>query len=154
VGVTGQHDSKNYWTINERTNIMIKAIRFLFLFFSVLLVFGLNVVLAEDTIRAAERQSLVALYDSTNGAGWTDSTGWKTDSDPCTWYGVHCAIGHVIWLHLTNNQLSGAITAEIGNLTNLTQLNLGGNQLSGSIPTEIGNLTKLQNLTLEFIISI
>ena len=76
----------------------------------------------ESSIPTAEREALVALYDSTNGAGWSNSTGWKTNSDPCTWYGVICSGGHVTYLTLSNNQLSGLIPAEIGNLTNLTYL--------------------------------
>jgi len=46
-------------------------------------------------------------------------------------------------LILTNNQISGEIPPEIGNLTNLTSLGLYSNELTGSIPPEIGNLTNL-----------
>ena len=45
-------------------------------------------------------------------------------------------------------QLTGSIPSEIGNLTNLTQLWLYNNQLTGSIPPEIGNLTNLTDLVL------
>jgi Leucine-rich repeat (LRR) protein len=51
-------------------------------------------------------------------------------------------------LWLSNNQLTGSIPPEIGNLTNLTYLNLSYNQLTGSIPPEIGNLTNLTDLRL------
>lgn len=44
--------------------------------------------------------------------------------------------------------LSGTIPDEIGNLTNLTNLNLCGNAFNGTIPDSIGNLTKLQSLDL------
>jgi hypothetical protein len=46
-------------------------------------------------------------------------------------------------LDLSNNQLTGSIPPEIGNLTNLTQLYLYNNQLTGSIPPEIGDMTNL-----------
>ena len=46
-------------------------------------------------------------------------------------------------LNLYGNQLTGSIPPEIGNLTNLTYMNLGSNQLTGSIPSEIGSLTNL-----------
>ena len=51
-------------------------------------------------------------------------------------------------LDLPNNQLTGAIPPEIGNLTNLESLILFNNQLTGSIPSEIGNLTNLESLIL------
>ncbi len=47
-----------------------------------------------------------------------------------------------------DNNLTGSIPPEIGNLTNLTYMNLGYNQLTGSIPPEIGNLTNLERLLL------
>ena len=53
-------------------------------------------------------------------------------------------------LNLYGNQLTGSIPPEIGNLTNLTYMNLGSNQLTGSIPSEIGNLTNLFGLSLGY----
>ena len=47
-------------------------------------------------------------------------------------------------------ELTGTISQEIFNLTNLTDLNLSYNQLSGSIPPEIGNLTNLTRLNLRY----
>ena len=54
------------------------------------------------------------------------------------------------YLYLSNNQLTGEIPSEIGNLTNLTHLILSENQLTGEIPVEIGNLTNLLTLDLEY----
>ena len=48
----------------------------------------------------------------------------------------------------SDNQLTGEIPPEIGNLINLTYLNLSSNQLTGEIPDEIGNLINLTNLYL------
>jgi len=42
-------------------------------------------------------------------------------------------------LSLFNNQLTGSIPSEIGNLTNLTYLSLFNNQFTGIIPDEICN---------------
>jgi len=38
-----------------------------------------------------ERDALVALYNSTDGANWTDNTGWLgAAGTECTWFGVRC----------------------------------------------------------------
>ena len=39
---------------------------------------------------------------------------------------------------MSNNQLTGAIPAELGNLANLESLSLSLNQLTGGIPAELG----------------
>ena len=51
-------------------------------------------------------------------------------------------------LQLYDNQLSGEIPSELGNLTELTNLILSANQLTGTIPAGLGNLTNLQGLGL------
>jgi len=98
-----------------------------------------------------ERDALVALYNSTDGANWTDNTGWLgAAGTECDWYGVTCSSGSVSWILLMGNSLSGNIPPELGNLTNLTKLSLNTNSLSGSIPAELGNLT---NLTILYLYS-
>jgi Leucine-rich repeat (LRR) protein len=47
---------------------------------------------------------------------------------------------------LDENYLSGAIPAEIGNLSRLHTLDISGNYLSGNIPPELGNLIRLEIL--------
>ena len=38
-----------------------------------------------------ERDALVALYNSTDGANWTDNTGWMGEAGTeCSWFGVRC----------------------------------------------------------------
>jgi Leucine-rich repeat (LRR) protein len=111
-------------------------------------------------IPTLERSALIALYNSTTGASWTDNSGWKTpplDTDGFampgtegTWYGITVTADHVTSMNFSSNNLSGAIPAEIGNLTSLQYIDLGSNQLSGSIPTEIGNLTLLTDLGLYY----
>ena len=51
-----------------------------------------------------------------------------------------------LWLHY--NRLNGSIPGELGSLANLESLSLGGNQLSGAIPAELGNLSSLQSMDL------
>ena len=99
-------------------------------------------------IPQTECEALVALYESTDGDNWIDNTGWLQTTTPCSWYGVTCEDGNVTRLNLSNNQLSGSIPSEIGNLAALTGLDLYDNDLSGEIPAEIGPLTALRGLNL------
>ena len=47
-----------------------------------------------------------------------------------------------------NNQLSGKIPSELGDLSSLTLLYLSQNRLTGDVPSELGNLGKLEGLFL------
>jgi Leucine-rich repeat (LRR) protein len=103
---------------------------------------------AQTEIPAVECEALVALYNSTDGAHWKDSSGWLQTNTPCSWYGVTCTLGYVSVLNLLENQLSGTIPSQLGNLTSLMELEVEANQLSGPIPSELGNLTDLRFLLL------
>ncbi len=96
-----------------------------------------------------ERPALLALFEATNGSGWTNKTGWGDEpGTECTWYGVSCANGHVQGLNLVGNGLSGPLPAALGNLVHLEQLSLGNNQLSGTIPAELAGLTSIRGFYL------
>jgi Leucine-rich repeat (LRR) protein len=107
-----------------------------------------TVCAAVSQIPSLECEALVALYNSTDGANWSNNTGWNQTTAPCNWYGVSCENGHVTSLDLHSNSLSGEIPRELGNLSHLTNLNLGNNSLSGEIPRELGNLSRLTELWL------
>jgi len=70
------------------------------------------------------------------------------DDDVVDLWGNCYSIEYTTVINLPDSGLTGEISPEIGNLTNLTELSLGGNQLTGSIPSEIGNLTNLTSLNL------
>ncbi len=108
----------------------------------------------------SERDALIALYKSTRGDSWLNNSGWKTPplhSDGFaqpgtenTWFGVTCDPQNttVTSIKLTNNNLTGPIPRQLGNLRNLQRLLLGNNQLIGPIPIELGQLVNLQDLWL------
>jgi hypothetical protein len=93
-------------------------------------------------------EALVALYESTNGAGWTDNTNWLQTTTVGDWFGITIYGEHVNEIILFENNLTGTIPAILGNLSNLKYLILDFNQLTGTIPVELGNLTNLENLGL------
>jgi RHS repeat-associated protein len=121
---------------------------------------------------ASEYAALIALYNSTNGPGWTYKNGWSTANPNVVqsvegWYGVLTdAAGHITHLDLdgvqdyswytnplgyqeySGNNLTGTVPSQIGNLTYLILLNLGGNNLTGSFPNQLSQLSNL----LHFII--
>lgn len=97
-----------------------------------------------------ECEALVALYESTNGAGWTNSDNWLTDTAVDGWYGVEADGGYVHDLLLSNNRLTGSIPIELANITNLWNLDLSTNQLTGTIPAELMNMTNLWILDLSW----
>jgi leucine-rich repeat protein SHOC2 len=72
---------------------------------------------------------------------------WSEDKQPEDWEGVTIENGRVVKLKLEKFDLTGAVPAEIGQLTSLTRLDLLGNQLT-SVPAEIGQLASLRKLSL------
>ena len=97
----------------------------------------------------SDRAALEAFYDATGGAGWTDSTNWKTSAPLGEWHGVTTdTAGRVTRLELQDNGLVGSIPPALGSLTNLLWLQLGSNALTGPIPDALGSLASLQLLFL------
>ena len=96
-----------------------------------------------------DRAALVALHNATGGPNWERNNNWLSDVPISEWSGVTTdGNGRVTELFLRENQLSGEIPPELGNLANLKLLYLEGNQLSGGIPPELGNLANLTGLGL------
>ncbi|CAA0838904.1 disease resistance family protein / LRR family protein [Striga hermonthica] len=59
-----------------------------------------------------------------------------------------CFLGSLIFLDLSENQISGHLPHQFGEFKSLQTLNLMENSLSGVIPREMGNLISLQRLYL------
>lgn len=92
-----------------------------------------------------DSMALVALYNATDGANWTNK--WELDQPFSTWYGITLgAEGCVTEINLVNNNLNGPLPPELGDLTNLHRLNIWLNDLGGTIPPELGQLSQLEYL--------
>lgn len=105
---------------------------------------NLSVLTCPNPTQTADSLALIAIYNSTMGANWTNT--WNTALPVCTpWDGVELDNeGYVIRLTLNNNNLVGTLPSEIGDLSRIEEFQLDNNNLSGSIPTEIGNLTNIE----------
>ena len=100
--------------------------------------------------KLTDRDILIALYNATGGANWTDNTNWLSDEPLGDWYGVTTdADGRVTKLDLMDNRLSGRMPSQLGDLSSLRELRLANNHLSGPIPSELGKLSALTRLDLE-----
>ena len=88
----------------------------------------------------ADRAALVALYNATGGADWTKNTNWLSNEALSEWHRVETdEDGRVTALRLNDNELSGEIPAELGNLTRLSHLALWGNpDLERIVPAAVG----------------
>lgn len=90
-------------------------------------------------IPQSEADALIALYNATDGANWSDSTNWLTDPVINNWYGCTVAGGHLTVLNLSNNALNGSVAAwdpsELPSLVNLKM------QTNASLTGDISGLT-------------
>lgn len=99
-----------------------------------------------------ERDALIALYNATDGDHWTNNTNWCSDKPLNEWYGIGTMYDgtaqKVLYISLSNNNLSGNIPDEIGNLKQLTSLSMSWNNLTGELPLSLFSLSKLEYITL------
>ncbi|MFP5041713.1 T9SS type A sorting domain-containing protein [Parasediminibacterium sp. JCM 36343] len=120
--------------------------------------------------RRVDSAALVALYNATGGASWTNHTNWLTGPIDA-WFGVTVANSRVTAVNLSNNNLAGgpiprgividsalqvldlssnAITGAFPAIsdTSLLTLNLANNQLAGAFNGYNYSMANLQTLSL------
>ena len=97
----------------------------------------------------SDRDALVALYCATGGASWSNKTNWLSSAALISWHGVEATTDNTVTrINLTQNNLTGTIPSELGNLSNLKRLDFRVNNLTGTIPPELGDLDSLLDLWL------
>lgn len=99
------------------------------------------------TCRQNDSLILATLYNTTDGANWTNR--WNLNAPMDDWYGVILnETGCLDTLNLNINNMTGTLPAELGNLSQPRGLHFGRNNLEGEIPAELGNLISLVGLNL------
>ena len=95
--------------------------------------------------------NLISFYNATNGANWTNKSGWEAGAagnncDPCglicgndVWYGLTCNLnGRVMEINLPGNNLTGSLPSTLQDINFLTLLNLQNNEIGGNLPSYLG----------------
>ncbi len=102
-----------------------------------------------EELPQVDRPALVALYNATGGANWSNRSHWLSDAHIGHWHGVTISpSGRVTELQLPQNRLIGELPPELGRLTELSVLSVWTNGLTGSLPMELANLTGLESLSV------
>ena len=96
------------------------------------------------------RSVLFALYHGAGGPEWTRQANWLSTAPLDDWAGVTAdSAGGLTSVDLSDNNLSGALTASLGYLEHLSSLKLSDNaELAGPLPVNLVNL-ELQLLHLD-----
>ncbi|KAH9610641.1 hypothetical protein KSS87_017129 [Heliosperma pusillum] len=114
--------------------------------FLTMMFFSLFLQQSANADPGSTRSALLALRQAVGGRTLL----WKTESNPCSWYGVQCRNDVVVGLQLPGFSLSGEIPLGIfKNLTSLKLLSLRFNALSGNLPSDLGSCDQLRSLYLQ-----
>jgi len=96
-------------TLRNRRCLSALVMKPLISTFFTLLLFGFTGS-SYGQVTQIERDALIALYNSTVGANWTDNTGWMGEvGTECDWYGVTCSSGSAQEISMPANNLIGSI---------------------------------------------
>ncbi len=103
-------------------------------------------VTPSSCVPVGQRNTLIQLYNDTNGAGWTNKTNWLSGNES-TWYGVTVTGCIITKLLLNNNNLVGTLTADPGNLFDLKEIDLSQNKIDGDLPVNLVNAEGLTRIS-------
>ncbi|RZC44332.1 hypothetical protein C5167_037284 [Papaver somniferum] len=109
----------------------------------------INQITAKQT-HVSEFQALLSVKASISKDPENSLSSWNISTEHCTWTGISCdsTYHRVISSDISNFNLDGVLSRDIGFLTNLINLTVGGNWFSASIPMEISQISGLKQLNL------
>jgi Leucine-rich repeat (LRR) protein len=116
---------------------------------------ALLVCASANTDFESDRNALIDLFWSTNGAEWSTSTDWLSNSSMCSWFGVSCDCSQITnqcrvsQLSLGQNFLTGPLPDSFSRLTGLTVLDLQNNHLNGTV-VDMSQFQLITSLNLNY----
>jgi hypothetical protein len=125
-----------YVSIKNRDETVIKTIKVI------------QKSLGRQMFRRDDSLTLVKLYDLTGGNNWANNIGWKI-ANLEKWHGIVVNNDRVTGIKFENNNLSGELIPELGDLIMLDTLSLVAETgLTGAIPVSITALPDLRYLNI------
>ncbi|KAH9611909.1 hypothetical protein KSS87_003172 [Heliosperma pusillum] len=118
----------------------------LLLIFFLLLVFNTSFINGGRIL--PEYKALLGIKSTITSDPQNSLSTWLANTNHCTWSGVTCAKNVVVSLDLSNNNLTGTLSPDIGFLKNIVNLTVAANSFSGEIPASLSLLTNLRTLNL------
>lgn len=114
-----------------------------------------RLVSTNDTMKLAQRYSLVVLYYALGGDSWSETDKWLTAADECHWSFITCSstdglMRSFAFIDIPGPGLVGSLPIEVGQFHKLQKLTAIGNELTGSIPDEMSSLSDLHTLSLNY----
>ncbi len=120
---------------------------------------GVSELHTSDTGLESLFETLKIFYEATNGGDWSyelcpTNSEWDITKEPgsifdlYSWCGLTFENEVLTQIILPDNNLTGSLPPELGDLEELTHLILHDNQLTGRIPPEVGQLKNLTHLIL------
>ena len=96
-----------------------------------------------------DRETLIAIYNATDGPNWMQQDNWLSEAPIRTWHGITTNdVDRVTKIHLRVVGMAGSLPVELGQLAHLDSLIMGGQDLTGSIPAELSRLERLDTMNL------
>lgn len=103
---------------------------------------------AKAQVNEGDSLALVAFYQALDGDNWVDNAGWL-EAPVAEWAGITVEGDRVTHIYIRDNNMTGSLPVELGQLTELRQLYLYQNGISGALPESLVMLEKLEELMLQ-----